>query len=959
MNKFYKGILGAAVLCAGSLTAGADTFTIPATQEEFETWTQVVPEGAESWKLITDNGPDAYASVVTCITDYDSQNPGQMLLVPQEYILKAGAKVKITPTAISACDYDGYYRYAPVALSTADGAAPILGGRGSVYGGKTSLQWSKKPDHTFEVPEDGTYRFGIAVMGQKNFATDPPTFFVKTIDVEPLYDEPAYARWADLRPAAPDPDGNKAVTLTFTWPSLTKAGAELDNVGGMIYRSTGSQLKDATFVADITGIPGSDHTYVDCAENNPETAITEDGQYSYWIRTYYRLGDKKILCDEYPPAARTAWVGNDPAVRPFDSGKAYVEKVNGGFNVHFVKEFIGSNGGPVSAAECRIWITRQRGMEKPVVLTEDYRGDSPFVDNTIDKAGSYIYRIYINYKNTDTAPCTVGPAYNGEARTLPYSTALDTAEDLSLFSIISDGSYTWEYNSDKGCAQFRPSEYISSKSDLMTPPVRLAANTEYQVAFTGWVDEYEGTPVSRTITITYGKSASFDGLSNVQKVLVGVPESDKKTYSHTFTCEEDGEYFIGFEAEYLGSSNVYVDNIEVTEFSRKPGFVTDLKVTPDAGGASKATVSFRLPTLTSGGSELDKVTGVFVYGYTEEEGNYAVELPQTAFAPGAEISVVDEISSPGYHSYLVYTFKDEDFSVSQSEDVWVGADTFKSPVTNAAAFAMDGILILTWDEAETEHGGVVPGTVYDIYRRGACEDAEKIAETPGLEYADTEANDLPYNLYTYSVVARGTATATEPAFAEPLILGDHAELPLQPDFDNIEAFHAWDLSGADHDNGKLTFSSEEAEMSVRTPPFIIKKDQSGAARLDMELGLSNAVAGNIVVTAEPLPEANEANADPIELDKIEISVDTPAEYSKKGILLPAEGKYRLKFTGDTSGLALTSVKISGTLTTGIAEISGSDDALYFTADGLRVERPEAPGVYIRMKGSESTRILVK
>ena len=316
MNKFYKGILGAAVLCAGSLTAGADTFTIPATQEEFETWTQVVPEGAESWKLITDNGPDAYASVVTCITDYDSQNPGQMLLVPQEYILKAGAKVKITPTAISACDYDGYYRYAPVALSTADGAAPILGGRGSVYGGKTSLQWSKKPDHTFEVPEDGTYRFGIAVMGQKNFATDPPTFFVKTIDVEPLYDEPAYARWADLRPAAPDPDGNKAVTLTFTWPSLTKAGAELDNVGGMIYRSTGSQLKDATFVADITGIPGSDHTYVDCAENNPETAITEDGQYSYWIRTYYRLGDKKILCDEYPPAARTAWVGNDPAVRP-------------------------------------------------------------------------------------------------------------------------------------------------------------------------------------------------------------------------------------------------------------------------------------------------------------------------------------------------------------------------------------------------------------------------------------------------------------------------------------------------------------------------------------------------------------------------------------------------------------------------------------------------------------------
>ena len=54
MNKFYKGILGAAVLCAGSLTAGADTFTIPATQEEFETWTQVVPEGAERIRVCRD-----------------------------------------------------------------------------------------------------------------------------------------------------------------------------------------------------------------------------------------------------------------------------------------------------------------------------------------------------------------------------------------------------------------------------------------------------------------------------------------------------------------------------------------------------------------------------------------------------------------------------------------------------------------------------------------------------------------------------------------------------------------------------------------------------------------------------------------------------------------------------------------------------------------------------------------
>ena len=224
----------------------------------------------------------------------------------------------------------------PWRCSTADGAAPILGGRGSVYGGKTSLQWVKNRTIRSRYPKTDL-PFRHSGNGAEEFCYRPADFLVKTIDVEPLYDEPAYARWADLRPAAPDPDGNKAVTLTFTMAFLTKAGAELDNVGGMIYRSTGSQLKDATFVADITGIPGSDHTYVDCAENNPETAITEDGQYSYWIRTYYRLGDKRYSATNIHRQPEPPGWGMIPAVRPFDSKKAYLEKVNGGFNVHFVK----------------------------------------------------------------------------------------------------------------------------------------------------------------------------------------------------------------------------------------------------------------------------------------------------------------------------------------------------------------------------------------------------------------------------------------------------------------------------------------------------------------------------------------------------------------------------------------------------------------------------------------------
>lgn len=973
MRKIYKGLAGALLLGLGSVPAmaGVDTFSIPATQEEFDTWVQVVPEGAERWKLVTDNGPDPYASVAGCVTDFGSYDIGQILLAPKEYNLKAGEKLKFR-AQLSTSDYACDYRYVFIAYSDAD--TYVKGFRSSVYGGEDgALVWQDKAEVLdFVINEAGTYRCGVALMGKRNSSTtiDNPLFFLRSIEVEREVDGPAYAKWASLQPAKADPDGERAVTLSFTWPSKTKSGAALDNVGGMIYRSASSQFAYAGLVADITGVPGEDAVYVDCEENNPETCITEDEQYSYWIRTYTVVDGEKLLSDENPPMARTAWVGGDTDVLPLDPSKASLEPVEGGFKVNFVKEFVGANGGQVKASECKIKITRQRGADTPVVLVSDYQGESPYVDATVDQPGSYMYRLYVVYKGKETAECAVGPVYSGEPVNVPYSESLDTPESMSLFSIVSDGSYSWTYNENEACAEFLPSEYISCKSNMMTPPLKLVKNTKYQISFKSWVDEVEGNAVVRQVSVTYGTTPTFDG-SNVRTVTVSKTAADKETYTCNLTPEEDGEYFIGFQSEYKGTSKVYVDDIKVVETSRIPGAVTDFTVTPDQSGANKAVVAFRLPSVTSGGSQLDKISKVLVYRNNEETGSAAINFTPENIAPGAQVSFTDEVAQTGYYSYMVYTMRDKDLSpMFQSESFWIGADT-PGAASNAVASVEGNVLTLSWDAASSTHGGVVPGFAYEVYRRGAGQaEPEMVAETTDLSYVDSATDALEYNLYTYSVLARGNDAASVAVAAEPVLLGDHASLPLNPDFMNEEAFLAWELSGADHDGCNLNFVDfgDGAGMFVVTPPFMAP-EVSETPALEIALGISNDVTGEMVsgeikVYAVALETAKVArDAEPVEtlLATVEVNGDTPALVEKDNLLLPAKGKYRVKIASDTEGLTLTSIKVDAdTSTVGVAGISSeSDDAVYFTVDGLRVEKPSVPGIYIKVEGSKSTRILVR
>lgn len=332
MRKLHKSYVAAAVLSLGCLPALAEVFTIPATQEEFEQWTQIVPEGAEKWKLVTDNGADPYASVVTCITDFNSKEPGQILLAPKQYDLKAGDKMTFN-LVLSNSEPVGSYRYCVIGVPENPDTPYKLGFRSSIYYNSDAEDtWLNKSDGEFidfTIDNDGKYRFGVAVMGQKDFTAEDPAFFFKSIDIKQIFSAPEKIKWASLRPAAPDPDGKRAVTLTFTWPSKTIEGASLSTVRGKIYRSTTSGFSYATLVADIEGTPGAEQTYVDCAENNPETAITEDGKYFYWVKPYITVGDQ-IAEGSEGTYAIAPWVGFDGEVKPLDSSKVSLERTDNG-----------------------------------------------------------------------------------------------------------------------------------------------------------------------------------------------------------------------------------------------------------------------------------------------------------------------------------------------------------------------------------------------------------------------------------------------------------------------------------------------------------------------------------------------------------------------------------------------------------------------------------------------------
>lgn len=955
-----------------ALPAGATltTVTVPSTQAEFEEqWFQIHSESAPAWELVGDFTP-SYAHVHPEF-DYTMANRGngQGLFIANGIPMKAGDSYNLQ-VSVTTSHYNDDHAF-NLAYTTDKMSYTLVGPEGTIYnrnGGDIAFQ--TKPSATtfttFTAPEDGTYYFGVISRGGKNRETS--YLCVSSLSYELKVDFPQQV--TGLSVTAPKSAALEA-TVSWTWPKKSDAGADLTGVNARVYRSQSASFDPAAvdFVADVqNGTPGETGSFTD-------TTVPAPGRYYYFVQTYYGDG-----VNPKPKYDYVKWVGEDVKCLNIVANTASLNPEGNGFRIEFVKRVEGYNGGWVDPEQAFIKITRQKNNEEAVTVVSDYQGDSPYVDAEVDGPGSYTYRLYVVYKEEESAECKLGPVFGGGAETVPYSENFTETASLNNFTVLyTNSSYKWN-RSYSGYLQFYGG-YSSSKSNALTPPIALEAGKTYKVTCISWVDEEEiddyyypeYEPVPQDLAFTAGKLASFDGQTEIAKVNVDVAVSDKKSYEAFFSPSESGNYYFGFQAQYAGMDKIYLDDIAIVETELLPADVADFKAVADPAGAKSAAVTFTVPSLSNGGQPLADMTSVTVSRLADGEETPVVvkTIEGDECTPGAAVSFVDEVPVENNYVYTVVArLGDKESNPVSAPKMWVGYDYPK----NISSFTVslnrndNGEGVLSWTPLSgpslAKNGGYVDADnlkyrVYRIAGRDADGERTLVGETATSPFVDTMAPSLPWNSYRYAVSPVNGHMEGEVAVCNNTkVLGDAISLPYEPDFSDDEATYTWDGRGFIVRNGALSCYNkgeleEGSDYSAIIPPFY--SIDSDKAAVDITLSLSRdseeyeevleVYAVRLGDLRQDNPEQDETAAqkpsrvaenENLLTSMVVTALPEEPQTAALNLKLPSTGKYRIKFRTASlynAGLNIHAMKIANSTYTGVAAVTADGSLRYDAATG--------------------------
>lgn len=976
MKHFYStaALASAMLLCS----AGATAKTYDASAD----WLQINKDGSP-WELVTGDQTYYQAHPRYGYSSYgsgdDVRGDGQGLFVDEAVQLSAG-DTYLLRASVTSSDYNHDMAFMFAYTLDDENYSTIGTSDLTCYNPKnqTTPIFADKPSATsyteFKVTQDGTYRFGVVLRGGKN--RDVSYFMVESITADLKVDYPQ--KVTGMSATRPDGPELKA-TISWTWPTKSDGDATLSAVCGKLYRQTSSSfsVSEAHLVADITdGVPGEQTSVVD-------NDVPEPGKYYYFLQTY--LGDG---VNPTPQSTQSNWIGEDSKCLNLVANQAKLEPLDNGFRISFTKRIEGYNGGCIDSEKAFIKITRQKDSEEPVVVTENYQGDSPYVDAEVDGPGKYTYRLFVVYNGVESAECKVGPMFGGGSMTLPFTEDFSQSSSLDTFTVIAtNNSYKWERNYS-GYLQFKTSSYSSSKSNVMTPPLKLEAGHTYRISALSWVDEDEDDddwygyggwtePVPQDLVITAGSSASFDAQAPIAKVNVNKGESEKMTVEAFFTPETSGNYNIGFQAQFMNYNRIFLDDICVEESISLPADVADFSVVPDATGAKSVSISFTIPDKTNSGASLSELSLVTVSRLAEDEDAQPVIVKTfegEECVPGSAVDFIDEVPVENNYTYsVVAKLGDNESNVVESQKMWVGYDYPKSVSGFSISLDTDerGAALLSWTELSGTvalHNGYVDmeNLKYRIYRiAGKDADAEKVlaGECSGGSFVDEASLELPWNVYRYAISAlNGEMEGAVTIGYSTKVLGDCVELPYTPSFDNETSTDSWESRGfiiAEEKSALSCYSKGDdygaGSYYTTLPPFYTKDVEKPVVELDMTLSCDNEAQEEAIDVyviklggLKPAPEeesplatesveAESADAaEPIFIKRVTVNapIDSPAS-SNVVLNLPEVGKYRLKLelaSDNNEGINIHSLALKHSSESGMKSVADGA-ASYISNEG--------------------------
>lgn len=463
---------------------------------------------------------------------------------------------------------------------------------------------------------------------------------------------------------------------------------------------------------------------------------------------------------ESPKAKVSVFVGNGIPAAPESISLVYVD---GKLNLTWAAVTTSVDGGYINPAEVTYTVTRF--PENVVVVSGTKETSFSEAYDAETASGKVFYEIVASYAGINSAVATSNGLSLGSV-TPPYSNELSTTEDLDEFTIIdanNDGK-TWMISGGAARVAYNSSKAMDDW--LISPALKLEAGKMYKFTCE---TKAQSTSFVEKVEVRYGRTASAEGMTNE---LVPVTEVATTTFEEIggyILPEETGTYYVGIHGvSDADKYYLYVKNFSVGagQSAAAPAAVTELTVTPDASGELNATVSFKAPETTIGGTALTGDVNVEVVRDGE------VVNTVTA-APGASMTIEDAVPVAGTYEYTVTASNGAGAGIAATVSAYIGVKAPAAPENvTISEEGNTGKVTLTWDAVTTDENGdpinvSKIGYVVCEYAGGWYAVSETLTETT-FSYQAVEEGDQSFVQCAVFAVTEGGQT---PGFSDMIAVG--------------------------------------------------------------------------------------------------------------------------------------------------------------------------------------------
>lgn len=313
-----------------------------------------------------------------------------------------------------------------------------------------------------------------------------------------------------------------------------------------------------------------------------------------------------------------------------------------------------ANGGHADPQDLRYRIERMPGN---TIVARSAKGNT-FSEPATFPWNYYYYRI-TPYAGNETGPAARSNSVKmGAPVELPYDETFDTASSLNAFTLIDangDGNGgewdtpEWLYDEQYACAFYYGKSGITADDWLITPSLRMDEGTVYKLSFKYYA--YYG--YGSKFRVVVGSRPEVDGMD--MEVLYKETVSSFSDYpgitQEVYFAPRSGDKFIGIHHISETMEHLSIDDIHVESYCPAgiPAAVENL--TASKTGESEVTLSFNLPALNAGRTELQGPLTVSIY---KDGGTEPVAVIEDK-NPGESVTWKDENVAQSVHSYRVKT----------------------------------------------------------------------------------------------------------------------------------------------------------------------------------------------------------------------------------------------------------------------------------------------------------------